>query len=85
MDQVIEWLNQPQEISLDVLAEKYLKAGETTEKDIFRRVAKAFASAERPELRRQYQKIFYENLEPGAIGAGRIMSAAGTNTCVTRT
>ena len=79
MNQVIEWLNEPQEISQDVLAEKYLKAGETTEKDIFRRVAKAFASAERPELRQQYEKIFYENLESGAIGAGRIMSAAGTN------
>ena len=39
MNQVIEWLNEPQEISQDVLAEKYLKAGETTEKDIFRRVA----------------------------------------------
>ena len=79
MNQVIEWLNEPQEISQDVLAEKYLKAGETTEKDLFRRVAKAFASAERPELRQQYEKIFYENLESGAIGAGRIMSAAGTN------
>jgi ribonucleoside-diphosphate reductase alpha chain len=32
-----------QPISLDVLREKYLKAGESTEGDLLRRVAKALA------------------------------------------
>jgi hypothetical protein len=35
-----------QPISLDVLKEKYLKAGETSAEDLFRRVARALASVE---------------------------------------
>ena len=37
-----------QPISLDVLKEKYLKAGETSAEDLFRRVARALASVEKP-------------------------------------
>jgi ribonucleoside-diphosphate reductase alpha chain len=67
-----------QRISTDVLKEKYLKADETHASDVFDRVARALASVEKPELRAEYEQKFRRNLEAGAIGAGRIMSAAGT-------
>ena len=68
-----------QPISLDVLREKYLKPGETTADEIYQRVARALASVEKPELREKYETLFLANLKAGAIGAGRIMSAAGTD------
>jgi len=68
----------PQRITTDVLREKYLKAGEHASEDIFQRVARALASAEPPEARQAWEQRFLENLNAGAIGAGRIMSAAGT-------
>lgn len=67
-----------QAISVDVLKEKYLKDGEQCVGELFDRVAKALASVEEPELRIDFEKHFRENLEIGAIGAGRIMSAAGS-------
>lgn len=67
-----------QPISLDVLAEKYLKPGEHDADDIFKRVSRALASAEL-ENQSKWQTIFLKNLRAGAIGAGRIMSAAGTD------
>ncbi|KRC30483.1 LAGLIDADG family homing endonuclease [Acidovorax sp. Root219] len=68
-----------QPISLDVLREKYLKNGETSADDLYRRVARALASVEAPALRDKYEALFLGNLQAGAIGAGRIMSAAGTD------
>ena len=68
-----------QPISGDVLAEKYLKPGESSQEQLFSRVARALASAEKPELRAQWEAKFLANLQAGAIGAGRIMSAAGTD------
>ena len=68
-----------QPISLDVLSEKYLKPGETTADELYQRVARALASVEKPELRSKYEALFLANLKAGAIGAGRIMSAAGTD------
>ena len=68
-----------QPISLDVLREKYLKTGETSAEDLYRRVARALASVEALDLREKYETLFLENLHAGAIGAGRIMSAAGTD------
>ncbi len=68
-----------QPISLDVLREKYLKPGETTADELYQRVARALASVEKPELRAKYEALFLVNLKAGAIGAGRIMSAAGTD------
>ncbi|TNF59360.1 MAG: ribonucleoside reductase, partial [Burkholderiales bacterium] len=68
-----------QPISQDVLAEKYLKAGETGVEDLYRRVARALASVEKEELRPEWEQRFLGNLHAGAIGAGRIMSAAGTD------
>ena len=67
-----------QAITRDVLQEKYLKPGETSELDLFARVAGALASVEPDAQRAGWQALFYENLCAGAIGAGRIMSAAGT-------
>ena len=68
-----------QPISQDVLAEKYLKDGEKTEAELFARVARALASVEKPEIRAEWEAKFLGNLHAGAIGAGRIMSAAGTD------
>ncbi|WP_332741452.1 adenosylcobalamin-dependent ribonucleoside-diphosphate reductase [Hydrogenophaga sp.] len=67
-----------QPITLDVLKEKYLKDGETSEQDIHRRVARALASVEPEADRALWEQRFFDNLQAGAIGAGRIMSAAGT-------
>ena len=67
-----------QPISTDVLREKYLKDGETSVEQLYDRVARALASVEKPELRAEYEAKFRRNLDAGAIGAGRIMSAAGT-------
>ncbi|MGP1691283.1 MAG: adenosylcobalamin-dependent ribonucleoside-diphosphate reductase [Giesbergeria sp.] len=67
-----------QPISLDVLQEKYLKPGETSAEDLFRRVARALASVEAEGEREKYEALFLANMHAGAIGAGRIMSAAGT-------
>lgn len=75
---VVKDLTTLQPISLDVLAEKYLKAGEHSAEDIYKRVAHALASVE-PRDQDLWEARFLENLRRGAIGAGRIMSAAGTN------
>ena len=69
----------PQTICDDVLREKYLKPGETSADDVLRRVAKALASVEKPAQQAKYEALFLHNLRDGAIGAGRIMSAAGTS------
>ena len=71
-------LTATQPISHDVLREKYLKPGENGVEDIYRRVARALASSEPEAERAKHEALFLENLHAGAIGAGRIMSAAGT-------
>lgn len=68
-----------QAISQDVLQEKYLKPGEKDIQDVYRRVARALAQAEPQAQREHYEQLFLSNLRAGAIGAGRIMSAAGTD------
>lgn len=74
----------PQQISLDVLAEKYAKGDEKTQEEIFRRVCKGVASVEKTEeLRAFWEEKFYNNMINGAVGAGRIMSAAGTDISAT--
>jgi ribonucleoside-diphosphate reductase alpha chain len=72
-------LTATQPISQDVLAEKYLKPGETGLEDLYRRVARALASVEKEAERAEWEQRFLDNLHAGAIGAGRIMSAAGTD------
>jgi ribonucleoside-diphosphate reductase alpha chain len=67
-----------QPITRDVLQEKYLKPGESDVEALFTRVARALASVEAEGQRDRWQALFHANLRAGAIGAGRIMSAAGT-------
>ena len=69
----------PQPICQDVLQEKYFKTGESDVQQLYERVARALASVEKPELRAEWQARFLDNLRAGGIGAGRIMSAAGTD------
>ena len=68
-----------QPISTDVLIEKYAKDGETDPDVIFQRVARGLAAVEQESLQVQVEELFLENLRNGAIGAGRIMSSAGTD------
>lgn len=70
---------KPQQITIDVLAEKYLKGNETTAEELYLRVANGIAQAEKtPELVEKWSALFLQNMRDGAIGAGRIMAAAGT-------
>jgi ribonucleoside-diphosphate reductase alpha chain len=69
----------PQTISTDVLLEKYAKQGERSIQDVYARVARGLAQIEVPEQQAHYARAFYDNMMAGAIGAGRIMSAAGTD------
>nr|WP_246174234.1 adenosylcobalamin-dependent ribonucleoside-diphosphate reductase [Paraburkholderia hayleyella] len=72
-----------QPFSLDVMLEKYAKGVEQTADDIYLRVAQGVAQAESPELRAATAARFADNLRHGALGAGRIMSAAGTGIAAT--
>lgn len=65
------------------MAEKYLAAGEQTAEDLFRRVSQALADQEKPALRAEWAEKFFQNMQAGAIGAGRIMAAAGLDTKAT--
>jgi ribonucleoside-diphosphate reductase alpha chain len=67
---------QAQEISLDVLAEKYAKGNERTFADIAARVSRALAQVEADPA--AWEARFRAALEAGFVPAGRIMSAAGT-------
>ncbi len=73
----------PQQFSIDVMLEKYAKGDESRIEDIYRRVAKGVAMAEPEALRTQVEAEFYDNFRRGALGAGRIMSAAGTGIAAT--
>ncbi len=71
-------LPMQQSISQDVLIEKYAKGGEQTPDEIFKRVAKGLVQHEKQALRDEIESLFLNNMRKGAIGAGRIMSSAGT-------
>lgn len=66
-----------QQISIDVLQEKYMAPGESSVEDVYRRVARALASVELPEDRDKWEETFFKNMLAGGIGAGRIMASAG--------
>ena len=66
----------PQQVTLDVLLEKYAKGSETSVEDVRWRVARALAAVERDPTR--WEPVFYEALENGFIPGGRVNSAAGT-------
>ena len=66
-----------QEISTEVLLEKYAEPGETSVEDVRRRVARGLAQAEKPEQQAQWEEEFFLGQENGLVPAGRINSAAG--------
>ncbi|NOU01726.1 MAG: adenosylcobalamin-dependent ribonucleoside-diphosphate reductase [Gallionella sp.] len=66
-----------QEISTEVLLEKYAEADESSVQDVRRRVARGLAQAENSEQRTQWEEAFFLAQENGFIPAGRINSAAG--------
>ena len=66
-----------QEISTEVLLEKYAEADETSVQDVRRRVARGLAQAEQPEQRDHWEVAFFLAQEDGFVPAGRINSAAG--------
>ena len=68
-----------QEVTVDVLREKYAKGDECTARDIRVRVARALASVEPAERQQHWQGEFLWAMENGFVPAGRINSAAGTD------
>jgi ribonucleoside-diphosphate reductase alpha chain len=72
-------LAQPQEISTEILIEKYAKGAETSVGEVRARVASALADIEAPADRKKYAQEFAWALEHGFIPAGRVNSAAGTD------
>ena len=72
-----------QEISTEVLVEKYAKDGETSIREVRARVAKALAAHENEDRRAFWEAKFLEAQENGFIPAGRINSAAGTSLTAT--
>ena len=73
----------PQEISGEVLIEKYAKGSERDVRDVRGRVARALASIEVEDKRALWEARFLEAQENGFVPAGRINSAAGTDLCAT--
>ena len=70
----------PQQVSIDVLREKYAKGDETTIADVRRRVADALAAYEahdNPAQRTAWAERFLWAQEQGFVPGGRINSAAG--------
>ena len=72
-----------QDISLEVLLEKYAKGDETSIGAVNQRVARALAQAEAPAARAQWEAKFAHALHAGFVPAGRIQSAAGTGLSAT--
>src|SRR5487761_2360092 len=66
-----------QEISTEVLLEKYAEADEKSVQDVRRRVALGLAQAEKLEHRAKWEEIFFLAQQNGFVPAGRINSAAG--------
>ncbi|PLC48232.1 ribonucleoside-diphosphate reductase, adenosylcobalamin-dependent [Pollutimonas subterranea] len=72
-------LAQPQDISTEVLIEKYAKGGENSITEVRSRVANALAQVEEPKQRKKYAEEFLWAMQHGFIPAGRVNSAAGTD------
>jgi len=66
-----------QEISTEILLEKYAEADETSLQDVRRRVARGLAQAEKADQRAHWEEAFFQAQENGFVPAGRINSAAG--------
>lgn len=74
---------QMQEISGEVLIEKYAKGDEQTVHAVRQRVARALAAIEAEDKRAHWEAKFLEAQEKGFVPAGRINSAAGTTLAAT--
>ena len=72
-----------QEISGEVLVEKYAKDGERSVAEVRQRVARALATVEAEDKRAYWEAKFLEAQENGFVPAGRINSAAGTTLAAT--
>ncbi|MBN9461895.1 MAG: adenosylcobalamin-dependent ribonucleoside-diphosphate reductase [Burkholderiales bacterium] len=68
-----------QEVTIDVLREKYAKGDESSAHEVRVRVARALASVEAEARREHWQAEFLWAMENGFVPAGRINSAAGTD------
>ena len=66
-----------QQVSIDVLLEKYAKGDEQTIEEVRTRVARALAAVEKEPAK--WEPAFYEALANGFIPGGRVNSAAGTD------
>ncbi|TXF97335.1 adenosylcobalamin-dependent ribonucleoside-diphosphate reductase [Massilia arenae] len=66
-----------QEVSLDVLREKYARGDERTIGDVQRRIARALAALEPLPQRAEWERRFLWAQQQGFVTAGRIASAAG--------
>lgn len=73
----------PQQISMEVLIEKYSKGTEQSIFDVNQRVAHALAKVESPEHQKHWETQFLQALQNGFLPAGRIQSAAGTDLAAT--
>jgi len=72
-----------QDISSEILLEKYAKGDEKTVIDVRKRVAQALAAVETADKRAFWEQKFFQAMEAGFIPAGRINSAAGTDLSAT--
>ena len=72
-----EFTLSQQQVSIDVLLEKYAKSGEQTADEVRRRVARALAVVEKDPAR--WEEEFFTALAGGFIPGGRVNSAAGTD------
>ena len=72
-----------QDISTEVLLEKYAKDDERSIDAVNARVARALAQAEAPAERARWEAAFADALRAGFVPAGRIQSAAGTGLSAT--
>jgi ribonucleoside-diphosphate reductase alpha chain len=72
-----------QEISTEVLLEKYAKGEEYGILQVNQRVARALAAVETPEQSTHWEGRFLQALQQGFLPAGRIQSAAGTELTAT--
>ncbi|OWY38402.1 ribonucleoside-diphosphate reductase, adenosylcobalamin-dependent [Xenophilus sp. AP218F] len=70
-----------QDISREVLLEKYAKNGEQSVSEVRQRVARALAAQEKDPER--FAPLFFDALDNGFIPGGRINSAAGTDLSAT--
>ncbi len=81
-DEAISTLTE-QEISGEILLEKYAKGEEASVTDVRRRVARALAAVEPEDKRSQWEERFYDAQVAGFVPGGRINSAAGTSLAAT--